>query len=366
MTAMGSIIRPEATLEERWEATGGPVLLTGIQALVRLPMLRREMDAALGWKTGGFISGYRGSPLGGFDKELARQQKRLAAHDIVFQPGLNEDLAATAIWGTQQVGLHPGAKVEGVFAIWYGKGPGVDRSGDVLRHANSAGTAPKGGVLALAGDDPSCKSSTITSGCEYAFMDAEIPVLDPADVAEVLEFGLKGIALSRFSGLWVGMKCVADTMDASMTVLVDPARYATRDPAGLAVPEGGLHIRCRMPSPSPAPMASTASCSTRRGRASASPCAARPMPCCARRWRRPASPRPSRASAACASGRSASPGRWTPRPPAPSPTGSRRSSSSRTAARCSNGSCATRCSTPPTARASPASGTRPAGRCCRT
>ena len=243
MTAMGSIIRPEATLEERWEATGGAVLLTGTQALVRLPMLRREMDAALGWKTGGFISGYRGSPLGGFDKELARQQKRLAAHDIIFQPGLNEDLAATAIWGTQQVGLHPGAKVEGVFAIWYGKGPGVDRSGDVLRHANSAGTAPKGGVLALAGDDPSCKSSTITSGCEYAFMDAEIPVLDPADVAEVLEFGLKGIALSRFSGLWVGMKCVADTMDASMTVLVDPARYATRDPAGLAVPEGGLHIR---------------------------------------------------------------------------------------------------------------------------
>jgi indolepyruvate ferredoxin oxidoreductase len=243
MTAMGSIIRPDATLEERWDATGGPVLLTGTQALVRLPMLRREMDAALGWNTGGFISGYRGSPLGGFDRELARQQKRLAAHGVVFQPGLNEDLAATAVWGSQQVGLYPGAKVEGVFGIWYGKGPGVDRSGDVLRHANSAGTAPRGGVLALAGDDPSSKSSTITSGCEYAFMDAEIPVLDPADVGEVLEFGLKGIALSRFSGLWVGMKCVADTMDASMTVLLDPARYATRDPQGLPMPPGGLHIR---------------------------------------------------------------------------------------------------------------------------
>jgi len=243
MTVMGSIIRPDATLEERWDATGGPVLLTGTQALVRLPMLRREMDAALGWTTGGFISGYRGSPLGGFDRELGRQQKRLAAHDIVFQPGLNEDLAATAVWGTQQVGLHPGARVEGVFGIWYGKGPGVDRSGDVLRHANSAGTAPRGGVLALAGDDPSSKSSTITSGCEYAFLDAEIPVLDPADVAEVLEFGLKAIALSRFAGLWVGMKCVADTMDASMTVLLDPARYATRDPQGLPLPPGGLAIR---------------------------------------------------------------------------------------------------------------------------
>ncbi|MBR0680646.1 indolepyruvate ferredoxin oxidoreductase family protein [Roseomonas eburnea] len=242
---MGSIIRPDATLEERWDASGGPVLLTGTQALVRLPMLRREMDAALGWKTGGFISGYRGSPLGGFDKELARQAKRLKAHDIVFQPGLNEDLAATAVWGSQQVGLTPGGRVDGVFAIWYGKGPGVDRSGDVLRHANSAGTMPKGGVLALAGDDPSSKSSTITSGCEYAFIDAEIPVLDPADVAEVLEFGLKGIALSRFAGTWAGMKCVADTMDASMTVLLDPARYATRDPVGLPVPPDGLHIRLR-------------------------------------------------------------------------------------------------------------------------
>ncbi len=245
MTAMGSIIRPDATLEERWDATGAPVLLTGTQALVRLPMLRQEMDAALGWKTGGFISGYRGSPLGGFDKELGRQQKRLRAHGIVFTPGLNEDLAATAVWGSQQVGLTPGATVDGVFGIWYGKGPGVDRTGDVFRHANSAGTTPKGGVIALAGDDPSSKSSTITSGCEVSFMDAEIPVLDPADVGEVLAFSLKGIALSRFAGLWVGVKCVADTMDASMTVLLDPARYATRDPVGLLMPPDGLHIRLR-------------------------------------------------------------------------------------------------------------------------
>ena len=240
---MGSLRRPDATLEDRWEKRGEPVLLTGIQALVRVPLLRREMDQAAGWNTGGFISGYRGSPLGGFDRELFKQQQRLRDHNIVFQPGLNEDLAATACWGSQQVGLTPGATVDGVFAIWYGKGPGVDRSGDVLRHANSAGTAPRGGALALAGDDPSAKSSTVTSGCEFAFADFEIPVLDPADVAEVLEFGLKGIALSRFAGLWAGIKCVADTMDASATVLVDPARYLTTEPRGLEPSPDGLHIR---------------------------------------------------------------------------------------------------------------------------
>ena len=240
---MGSIQRPEATLEDRWEKSGDTLLLTGIQALVRLPLLRRELDRALGWKTGGYISGYRGSPLGGYDRELARQAKRLAEAGVVFQPGLNEDLAATAIWGSQQIGYYPGARFEGVFGIWYGKGPGVDRSGDVLRHANSAGTSPKGGVLALAGDDPSSKSSTITSGCEHSFMDLEIPVLDPSGVAEVLEFGLKGLALSRFSGLWVGLKCVAETMDGSATLRLDPADYATVAPNDVALPPGGLHYR---------------------------------------------------------------------------------------------------------------------------
>jgi indolepyruvate ferredoxin oxidoreductase len=240
---MGSIQRPEATLEDRFEKAGDTLLLTGIHALVRLPLLRHELDRAMGWKTGGYISGYRGSPLGGYDRELARQQKRLAAADIVFQPGLNEDLAATAVWGTQQVGYYPGAKFEGVFGIWYGKGPGVDRSGDVLRHANSFGTSPRGGVLALAGDDPSSKSSTVTSGCEVSFMDVEIPVLDPSGVGEVLEFGLKGIAMSRFSGLWVGLKCVAETMDGSATLLLDPAHYATVNPNDVAIPPGGLHFR---------------------------------------------------------------------------------------------------------------------------
>nr|WP_314074027.1 indolepyruvate ferredoxin oxidoreductase family protein [uncultured Roseococcus sp.] len=242
---MNNIIRPDISLEERWEAAGRETLLTGTQALVRLPLMRRLLDDTLGMDTAGYITGYRGSPLGGYDKELWKQKARLRAANVVFEPGLNEDLAATACWGTQQVALLPGAKQHGVFSIWYGKGPGVDRSGDVLRHANGAGTSPEGGVLALAGDDPAAKSSTVTSGSEYAFADLEIPMLDPADVGEVLEYGVKALALSRFSGLWVGMKCVAETMDATMSLTVDPAAFATVVPNGIEMPAGGLHIRLR-------------------------------------------------------------------------------------------------------------------------
>jgi len=242
---MGNITRPDISLEERWE-TSAETLLTGTQALVRLPLLRRQLDAALGWNTGGYITGYRGSPLGGYDKELGKQSARLAAAGVVFEPGLNEDLAATACWGTQQINLRPGATREGVFAIWYGKGPGVDRSGDVLRHASQCGTAPRGGVLALAGDDPAAKSSTVTSGSEHAFADLEIPLLDPADVAEVLDHGVRGLALSRASGLWVGVKCVAETMDATMSLAVDPAAYATVTPDGMPTGEtSDLHIRLK-------------------------------------------------------------------------------------------------------------------------
>ncbi len=240
---MGSLQRPEASLEDRWNAAGEPVVLTGIQSLVRLPLLQRQLDAAQGWNTAGFISGYRGSPLGGYDKELEKQAKRLGEANVVFQPGLNEDLAATAVWGTQQLHTSPGAKFDGVFGLWYGKGPGLDRSGDVMRHANSAGTSPKGGVLALSGDDPASKSSTVTSGCEHTFADLEIPMLDPAEVAEVLEFGLKGIALSRFAGTWVGLKCVAETMDASATLRVDAARYAATPPTGVDLSPDGMHLR---------------------------------------------------------------------------------------------------------------------------
>ena len=242
---MNSIIRADISLEERWEAAGRETLLTGTQALVRIPLMRRQLDDAAGLDTAAYISGYRGSPLGGYDRELIKQKARLAEARIVFEPGLNEDMAATACWGTQQVGLYPNAKHAGVFAIWYGKGPGVDRSGDVLRHANGAGTSPLGGVLALAGDDPASKSSTVTSGSEYAFADLEVPMLDPADVGEVLEYGVKSIALSRFSGLWVGMKCIAETMDATMSLTVDPASLMTLTPHGVTLPLGGLHIRLK-------------------------------------------------------------------------------------------------------------------------
>ncbi len=238
---MNTIAREGLSLEERWEAAGRETLLTGTQALVRLPLLRRQLDAQAGHDTAGFISGYRGSPLGGYDKELWKQRERLKAARIHFEPGLNEDLAATACWGTQQVGLLPGATQAGVFAIWYGKGPGVDRSGDVLRHANGAGTAPLGGVLALAGDDPASKSSTVTSGSEHAFADLEMPMLDPADVAEVLEYGVKAIAMGRHAGTWVGLKCVAETMDATMSLVVDPAAYATVAPDA----PGDVHIRLK-------------------------------------------------------------------------------------------------------------------------
>ncbi|WP_458093359.1 indolepyruvate ferredoxin oxidoreductase family protein [Roseomonas sp. WA12] len=241
---MGSVQRATMRLEDRWESSADPVLMTGIQALVRLPMEQRALDRAAGHDTAGFVTGYRGSPLGTYDKELQKQSKRLLEAGVVFQPGLNEDLAATAAWGSQQSNLFNDGKKDGVFAIWYGKGPGVDRSGDALRHANMAGTSPLGGVLALAGDDPSAKSSTVANASDHAFMDLEIPFLDPSGVGEILEFGLKGLALSRFSGLWAAMKCVADTMDASASFRIDPA-WTPIIPEGDFEGEDGRHIRLR-------------------------------------------------------------------------------------------------------------------------
>jgi indolepyruvate ferredoxin oxidoreductase len=241
---MGSVQRATMRLEDRWESSADPVLMTGIQALVRLPLEQRALDRAAGHDTAGFVTGYRGSPLGSFDKELQKEAKRLAEAGIVFQPGLNEDLAATAAWGSQQATLFNDGKKDGVFGIWYGKGPGVDRSGDALRHANMAGTAPLGGILALAGDDPSAKSSTVANASDHAFMDLEIPFLDPSGVGEILEFGLKGIALSRFAGTWAAMKCVADTMDASASFRIDPA-WTPVIPEGNFEGEDGRHIRLR-------------------------------------------------------------------------------------------------------------------------
>src|SRR6185312_15541649 len=194
------------TLDDKYTLSSGRVYLSGIQALVRLPIMQRERDQAAGLDTGGFISGYRGSPLRTYDYALWQAKRFLKQNNIHFQPGVNEDLAATAVWGSQQVGLFPGAAVDGVFGIWYGKGPGADRSVDVLKHANSAGTSPKGGVLMLAGDDHGCTSSTLAHQSEHVMIAAMIPVLNPATLQDYLDFGLLGFALSRFSGCWIGMK----------------------------------------------------------------------------------------------------------------------------------------------------------------
>ncbi len=231
------------TLDDKYILDSGRIYLTGIQALVRLPMMQRRRDAAAGLNTAGFISGYRGSPLGGLDQNLWQAKRFLAKHHIRFEPGINEDLAATAVWGSQQTNLFPGAKYDGVFAMWYGKGPGVDRTGDVFKHANATGTAPRGGVLALAGDDHAAKSSTLPHQSEYAFIDASIPVLNPAGVQDILDLGLYGWALSRFSGLWVGFKAIAETMDNSASVHIDPERVKIVLPEDFAMPPGGLNIR---------------------------------------------------------------------------------------------------------------------------
>ncbi len=231
------------TLDDKYTLESGRVFLTGTQALVRLPMMQRRRDQAAGLDTACFISGYRGSPLGGYDLALWRARKFLEAHHIQFQPGLNEDLAATAVWGSQQASLFPGAKYDGVFSIWYGKGPGVFRSMDPMTHGNMAGTSRHGGVLVMLGDDHASKSSTLPHQSEHHMVAAMIPILNPSGVQEVLDYGLYGWAMSRYSGCWVSMKCIADTMDASGSVYVDPNRVSIVTPNDFEMPEGGVHIR---------------------------------------------------------------------------------------------------------------------------
>jgi indolepyruvate ferredoxin oxidoreductase len=235
--------RAAVTLEDKYTLQSGRVFISGIQALVRLPMMQRRRDRAAGLNTAGFVSGYRGSPLGGYDTALWQARHLLSEQDITFQPGLNEDLAATAVWGSQQVGLFPGAKVDGVFGIWYGKGPGVDRSVDVLRHANLAGTSPHGGVLAVAGDDHGAQSSTTAHQSEQIFAAAMMPILNPATVQEYLDLGLIGFALSRYSGCWVGFKAISETVESSASVAVDLQRVAIAIPRDFEMPPGGVHIR---------------------------------------------------------------------------------------------------------------------------
>ena len=233
----------EVTLDDKYALESGRVFLTGTQALVRLLILQRQRDLAAGRNTAGFVSGYRGSPLGGLDQALWSARTFLDRAHIRFQPGLNEDLAATSIWGTQQVNLYPGARYDGVFAMWYGKGPGVDRCGDVFKHANHAGTSRHGGVLALAGDDHGAKSSTLPHQSDHMFAAAMIPVLYPSSVQEILDLGLHGWAMSRYSGCWVGFKCVSDTVESSASVDVDPQRTRIVVPDDLPLPAEGVSIR---------------------------------------------------------------------------------------------------------------------------
>jgi indolepyruvate ferredoxin oxidoreductase len=231
------------SLDDKYTIESGRIFLTGIQALARLPMLQRDRDLAAGLNTAGFISGYRGSPLGGLDQTLWKAKEQLARHHIRFQPGVNEDLAATAIWGTQQVNLFPGAKYDGVFSMWYGKGPGVDRCGDVFKHANSAGTSKYGGVLVVAGDDHAARSSTVAHQSEHAFKAAMMPVLAPSGVQEYLDLGLHGWALSRYSGCWVAFKALADTVESSASVDISPDRVKIVIPTDYQLPADGLNIR---------------------------------------------------------------------------------------------------------------------------
>jgi len=231
------------TLEDKYTLEAGRIYLTGVQALVRLPIMQRRRDLAAGLNTGGFISGYRGSPLGGYDQALWSARKLLKEHHIHFQPGVNEELGATAVWGSQQVNLYNGAKYDGVFSLWYGKGPGVDRSGDVFKHGNAAGTSKHGGVLLLAGDDSAAKSSTFPHQSEHAFIAAMIPVLNPAGVQEIIDYGQIGIAMSRYSGCWLGFKIIAETADSGASVSIDANRLPINLPTDFEMPPDGLNIR---------------------------------------------------------------------------------------------------------------------------
>ncbi len=239
--AAGTALR-DVRLEDRLDLGADRIFISGTQALVRLALVQQARDRAAGLRTAGFISGYRGSPLGGFDQELWRAKARLEAANILFVPGVNEELGATAVWGAQMAAMNPRRRFDGVFGIWYGKGPGLDRAMDVLKHANAAGTSRHGGVLAIVGDDHGAKSSTLPHQSDHNFMAAFVPFLAPASVHEVVEYGLLGIAMSRFAGTWVGFKATADTIETSATVDTGSERRPIVVPP-FDMPEGGLHIR---------------------------------------------------------------------------------------------------------------------------
>ncbi|MEE4108703.1 MAG: indolepyruvate ferredoxin oxidoreductase family protein, partial [Halieaceae bacterium] len=231
------------SLDDKYALDTARAYMTGIEALVRLPMLQHQRDQQRGLNTAAFVSGYRGSPLGGVDQAFWKAKPWLDRHNVHFQTGINEELAATAVWGSQQTTLFEGARYDGVYAMWYGKGPGVDRSMDVFKHANAFGTSRYGGVLAVAGDDHACKSSTLPHQTEHNFIAASIPVLSPANVQEVLDLGIFGWELSRYSGCWVALKAITENMDSAISADIDPARIQIRIPEGFELPAGGVHAR---------------------------------------------------------------------------------------------------------------------------
>ena len=235
----------QVSLDDKYTLTQGRAFMSGVQALVKLPLLQRLRDAQQGKNTAGFISGYRGSPLGSYDLALWKAAPHLQAQNIVFQPGVNEELAATALWGTQQLGFAPAGtqRFDGVFGIWYGKGPGVDRCADVFKHANMAGTTPWGGVLAVAGDDHVAKSSTVAHQSDHIFKACGLPVFFPASVQEILDMGLHAIAMSRYSGVWASMKTIQEIVESSATVELDTDRVKILWPTDFEMPADGVHIR---------------------------------------------------------------------------------------------------------------------------
>ena len=235
----------QVTLDDKYRLEQGRAFMSGVQALVKLPMLQRARDAQAGKNTAGFISGYRGSPLGGYDQALWKAAPHLRSQNIVFQPGVNEELAATALWGTQQLGYAPEGsnKYDGVFGIWYGKGPGVDRCSDVFKHANMAGTTPWGGVIAIAGDDHISKSSTAAHQSDHIFKACGSPVFFPSTVQEILDLGLHAFAMSRYAGIWSAVKTIQEIVESSATVEIDPDRVKILLPDDFDMPPGGLHIR---------------------------------------------------------------------------------------------------------------------------
>src|SRR6266700_1675278 len=233
----------QVTLDDKYDLAKSRIFVTGFQAIVRLCLMQKERDRRAGLNTAGYVTGYRGSPLGTLDQQFMRAGGVLTKNDIKFHPATNEDLAATALSGSQHAELRGEGMYDGVFGMWYGKGPGVDRSGDAFRHANFAGTSKHGGVLALMGDDHTAESSTTAHQTEYHFVDVMIPILNPAGVQEIMDYGLYGWAMSRFTGAWTALKCMHETVESTAVVDGSLDRVKIIIPDDCAMPEGGLNIR---------------------------------------------------------------------------------------------------------------------------